>query len=181
VIGAPVNKPAWTWTTIPYITTGTGTDRTVHHVQTEHTATNIAAFKGDICTLINSAWRLPVSQEFGGVGTNNYAWGTGPTQALAQGWSNNGGAFAAETTATAGGTDTNLSSAAIYRDQIYFPASGYRNGTSGALSGVGQLGYYWSGSVNSTSGYYLAFGSSAVGPGNRSSRQLGLTVRCVKN
>ena len=44
---------------------------------------------------------------------------------------------------------------------IYFPAAGYRNYSSGALSGVGSYGYYWSATPGSTSnGRNLYFYSS---------------------
>ena len=43
---------------------------------------------------------------------------------------------------------------------VYFPASGYRNGSSGSLHNVGSDGYYWSASpLSSNLGHYLYFSS----------------------
>ena len=45
---------------------------------------------------------------------------------------------------------------------VYFPASGCRNFSSGSLGNVGSSGYYWSASPNSgNSGHYLRFYSSS--------------------
>ena len=43
---------------------------------------------------------------------------------------------------------------------VYFPASGYRNYSSGSLRYVGSYGYYWSASPNSSNyGHFLNFTS----------------------
>jgi len=65
--------------------------------------------------------------------------------------------------------------------ETYYPASGYRDSSTGAFSSVGTLGYYWSASPGSTSGYRLGFNSSGgVGPADSSSRAYGFAVRCVQ-
>ena len=49
-------------------------------------------------------------------------------------------------------------------NSIFLPASGYRNGTK--IDGEGELGYYWSGSVNEGNNYgayYLDFNSGSNG------------------
>ena len=62
---------------------------------------------------------------------------------------------------------------------IYFPASGYRNGSSGSLSSVGSGGYYWSASpYGSYNGHYLHFHSS-YWYWNNVSRAYGFPVRPV--
>jgi hypothetical protein len=62
---------------------------------------------------------------------------------------------------------------------VFFPASGYYNGTS--LSYRGTRGYYWSSSFNSaTVAYYLGFSSSSVNPQSSGSRRYGFTVRPVQ-
>ena len=64
------------------------------------------------------------------------------------------------------------------RNQLLLPAAGLR-GTTGALSQVGNLGYYWSSTAWSAgNGEFLFFRSdhSSVG---RYSRTTGFSVRCV--
>lgn len=62
---------------------------------------------------------------------------------------------------------------------IYFPAAGYRNFSSGALSYVGSNGYYWSATPYSTDyGRYLRFDSSRWSWRN-GSRAYGFSVRPV--
>ena len=62
---------------------------------------------------------------------------------------------------------------------VFFPASGYYNGTS--LDYRGSNGRYWSSSFNSaTYAYNLYFNSSSVTPQNYNSRRNGLAVRPVQ-
>ena len=63
---------------------------------------------------------------------------------------------------------------------VFFPAAGYRNQTSVADAGV--AGYYWSGNINPTNGDYantITFNEAGIAPGT-SARQLGLSVRSVR-
>ena len=67
----------------------------------------------------------------------------------------------------------------INGNSIFFPASGYYNGTS--LNGRGASGYYWSSSYYSaTSAYGLYFNSSGVYPAYDGSRRYGFTARAVQ-
>jgi hypothetical protein len=67
----------------------------------------------------------------------------------------------------------------INGNSIFFPASGYRDGTG--LYYHGSYGYYWSSSLYSSAyGYDLYFISSNVYPANVSSRFLGFSVRAVQ-
>ena len=67
----------------------------------------------------------------------------------------------------------------INGNSIFFPASGYRYGTS--LNYRGSNGYYWSSSLySSTNGYYLYFNSGGVYPANDSNRFHGFSVRAVQ-
>lgn len=67
----------------------------------------------------------------------------------------------------------------INGNSIFFPASGYRNGTG--LSGRGSYGRYWSASLLSqTSGSYLNFNSGGVYPAYNGSRFYGFSVRAVQ-
>ena len=63
----------------------------------------------------------------------------------------------------------------------FFPASGYRNHSSGGLNGVGSYGYYWSAApASAASAYYLYFGAGVVNPLNNINRAYGFSVRPVR-
>jgi len=64
---------------------------------------------------------------------------------------------------------------------LFFPAAGYHNQPDGSLYAVGNNGYYWSGSSNTTGySWYLMLSSTSAyqAPYWRSA---GFSVRCVKN
>ena len=67
-------------------------------------------------------------------------------------------------------------------DTDFYPASGYRGRTSGALTSVGSVGCRWSSSPTqrSTDAGYLSFGASSVDPQDNNSRAYGFPVRCVR-
>ena len=64
----------------------------------------------------------------------------------------------------------------------FYPASGYRNRTSGALADVGSNGVSWSSSPtqSSTNAGNLNFNATNVNPQNNNSRAYGFPVRCVR-
>ena len=67
----------------------------------------------------------------------------------------------------------------INGNSIFFPASGFRNGTG--LYGHGSDGYYWSSSLLSSAiGYGLYFNSGGVDPAYNSLRFNGFSVRAVQ-
>jgi len=67
----------------------------------------------------------------------------------------------------------------INGNSIFFPASGYYNGTS--LNYRGSSGFYWSSSYYSATGAYdLDFDSSGVYPASLNYRRLGFTARAVQ-
>ena len=67
----------------------------------------------------------------------------------------------------------------INGNSIFFPASGFYNGTT--LYNRGSDGFYWSSSCSSaTRAYILSFHSSSVDPANSSYRRLGFTARAVQ-
>ena len=67
----------------------------------------------------------------------------------------------------------------INGNSIFFPASGYYNGTS--LNNRGSNGNYWSSSWSSEANARgLGFNSTGVGPQYGSGRRLGFTVRAVQ-
>ena len=67
----------------------------------------------------------------------------------------------------------------INGNSIFFPASGFRDGTG--LSSRGSYGYYWSASLYSqTYGYNLLFSSGGVNPASNYRRFYGFSVRAVQ-
>ena len=63
---------------------------------------------------------------------------------------------------------------------IFFPASGFRNGSDGSLYYVGNDGYYWSAVPSNTNyGCYLNFSWSSVNPQNNDNRSYGFAARPV--
>ena len=67
----------------------------------------------------------------------------------------------------------------VNNNSIFFPASGFRSGTS--LNHRGAYGGYWSSSLHSQPyGYYLSFGSGGVDPADYDSRFYGFSVRAVQ-
>ena len=64
----------------------------------------------------------------------------------------------------------------------FYPASGCRSRTSGALTNVGSNGYSWSSAPtqSSTTAGYLSFNAAGVYPQNDTSRAYGFPVRCVR-
>ena len=64
---------------------------------------------------------------------------------------------------------------------IFFPASGYRNLSTGTANSVGSYGYFWSAVPYSASnGRNLSFNSSYINPLGSNSRSLGFAVRPVQ-
>jgi hypothetical protein len=64
--------------------------------------------------------------------------------------------------------------------RIWFPATGLRYVSSGALWGTGSGGYYWSGTANSPVGaHHLHFYAGTVYPSNGNNRAFGFAARCV--
>ena len=63
----------------------------------------------------------------------------------------------------------------------FFPASGYRNNSTGTVNNVGSNGYFWSAVPGSTgNGRNLDFNSSDIGPLNSNYRSYGFAVRPVQ-
>lgn len=62
----------------------------------------------------------------------------------------------------------------------FFPASGYRNNSTGTVNNVGSNGYFWSAVPNSTNnGRNLNFNSSNINPLNNNCSN-GFAVRPVQ-
>ncbi len=85
--------------------------------------------------------------------------------------------------ADAGSTWEDERKGMLFGGKLFFPASGYRHATSGALGGVGTTGYSWSASPHSETSDYagnLSFSSSNVYPLYYSNRSYGFPVRCAR-
>jgi hypothetical protein len=71
-------------------------------------------------------------------------------------------------------------SAGAFASPLKLPVSGYRLNSDGSPLNVGNLGYYWSSTVNNTSASYLSFSGSNAGIYNNY-RASGYAVRCLKD
>lgn len=67
-----------------------------------------------------------------------------------------------------------------YSSHLKLPASGYRSSSNGALTFVGQRGYFWSSDTSNSGGKYLYVGSSIANPSSGAMRGQGSAVRCIK-
>jgi hypothetical protein len=157
-----------TWDAIPYENSSSAT---------VVGSPNIGTFKGDICTHINSGYRLPVNGEFG----TSSGW-------YQQGWVEYENAdFSPVTTDKDDGTydfianNKSCAKNTVLGDVI-FPASGYRFDSS-KLTRVGTCGVYQIGSAYSaTENYYMYFSYLFLYTSSTSgSRSYAYTVRCVQN
>ena len=63
----------------------------------------------------------------------------------------------------------------------FFPASGYRNNSTGTVNNVGSNGYFWSAvPYSANNGRSLNFYSSYIYPLSRNVRSYGFAVRPVQ-
>jgi hypothetical protein len=63
----------------------------------------------------------------------------------------------------------------------FYPASGWRDTISGALTYTGSSGYAWSCAITGAYGYNLGFNITVAHPAYGSYRAYGFPVRCVQN
>jgi uncharacterized protein (TIGR02145 family) len=137
----------------------------------------VAASKGDICVYLTNIgaapagkrWRMPTSEEFKELADYDRV----PVDPAVN--------FAAVSNQTADG-NTKITNGWKRKDlnRPYFPASGYRDGSTGALANVGTSGYYWSSSpASDVNGFDLYFNGATVNPAGNGSRTRGFAVRCV--
>jgi hypothetical protein len=62
----------------------------------------------------------------------------------------------------------------------WYPVAGFRDQTSGKVSGNGDYGYYWSSSANGANGVYLAGRNGRIDPSGAIGRSFGYPVRCLQ-
>jgi hypothetical protein len=139
---------------------------------------NIAEFKGDICAYLSGRpgipegyWRMPANAEFepasdyareGVVENNNFVWLDDSDK--------DDGTFEI----------TNGYRLKYSGKFTFFPASGLRNDSNGALNDLGTGGYVWSSSPFEVFGLNLSFKATFVSPYSEEHRAFGFPVRCVK-
>ena len=117
-------------------------------------------------------FKMPASNAFTGF-TSNGQYGSGAANINANGTADSWDKFSA---AYGHNFYTNSSKNAT----IFFPASGFRNGSDGSLGNVGSDGCYWSAvPVGAYYGCFLSFGWSGVGPQSNDSRSCGFAARPV--
>nr|WP_321480903.1 DUF4906 domain-containing protein [uncultured Bacteroides sp.] len=90
-------------------------------------------------------------------------------------------AFSSWSTGTSNWDTTDLGRTNTDASGSWYPASGYRNSSTGALGDVGAIGYYWSSAVNGVGGSYLHFDNNNVSAGSNNTRATGLALRCVQD
>jgi uncharacterized protein (TIGR02145 family) len=73
-----------------------------------------------------------------------------------------------------------ITSVGALASPLKLPMAGYRNRSNGSLISVGTFGYYWSSTVSSSSARSLSF-SSGLARMDASSRDVGNSVRCIKD
>jgi uncharacterized protein (TIGR02145 family) len=69
--------------------------------------------------------------------------------------------------------------AGAFTSELKLPVAGYRADSTGALTGVGSNGNYWSSTVSGANALRLSFDSSAANMDSRT-RARGFSVRCIK-
>ncbi|MDR1883353.1 MAG: hypothetical protein LBR26_11325, partial [Prevotella sp.] len=152
------------------------------------TPANLIAYKGDICAYLSGRpgvpagyWRLPVSADFepdtfpdAFVSPGQYTMELGELSV----WPSSAG--------TSNKTDGTFEVANGYTlayggsSTVFFPASGLRNLSTGALNDFGVTGYAWSSSADAARGRSLFFSGATVNPANSNDRANGFPARCVK-
>jgi uncharacterized protein (TIGR02145 family) len=116
-----------------------------------------------------AGWRLPTKEEFEKLNNLGSSW----ADVGARG-NNVAGRFY-------GTNHLNCSLPDNMNGCVFFPATGCRNYTDGALGAQNSYGYGWSSTqVSSTNGYYLRFHATASFPASNDSKSYGFPVRCVR-
>ncbi|MDR1526771.1 MAG: hypothetical protein LBS46_03755, partial [Dysgonamonadaceae bacterium] len=163
---------------IPHATGGVPVNPPTDRYAIDMPLDSLAEFKGDICKYIDPAYRLPMSYEFGLL--SGFFWENENTR---YGWTKVG-TWSTVTSDKADGTYINTEATGVKYGWTanFFPALGYRAGTSAVLYNTGINGVYWSGSIAFalTNGIAINFnnteffwGSTGIG------RRNGYSVRCV--
>jgi hypothetical protein len=146
-----------------------------------------AGLRGDICQYLGKTvsaldgYRLPTSLEYGT--SNGGQWNT-----LRNGWEKGNDFSTNNSLGNPEGTAVllNASNKPGYAKNTkagdaIFPASGNRSAWNGSLTGVGNLGYYATGSMaNTTTGHILSFDTNTITFNASTGRGFATAVRCIK-
>jgi hypothetical protein len=167
---------------------------------------NLAAYQGDICAYLSGRpgipagyWRLPTSAEFDPeypdvpfVSPGNYIRegninDNGTPDDITDDafiWQDGDGVDITDSKTPDGTYKISNGYRLTYGNgkTTFFPASGYRHYSIGALTGVGLVGDAWSSSpnANATGGRNLNFVGISVNPASTFNRAYSFSVRCVK-
>jgi len=121
-------------------------------------------------------WRLPTQPEYQQLHNAGTTWadvGAVTTQGLARGNAVPGRFY--------GYNHTVCRLPSNMQGCVFFPASGCRSYTDGALTSRGTYGSGWSSTQkSSTNGYYLSFYSASSYPADNGSKAVGFPIRCVR-
>lgn len=160
-----------------------------HQVRTSATATTLSTNSPDGLSGINSFLIGSNTGSWWATNATSDAWnaassssvtsaiGADPCKAIGQGWRL---PTSAEWVTLVGAENIN-DPAAAYASLLKLPAGGYRSNVSGALTFVGQRGYFWSSETSNSGGKYLYIGSTIVTPTSGGPRGQGEAVRCIKD
>lgn len=119
---------------------------------------------------LNDQWSAPEAASV--TGTN----GCDPCKALGEGWR-----LPTQSDWSALVQAEGISNpSTAFASNLKLPASGYRSGSSGALTFAGTRGYYWSSETANTGGKYLYIGTTLANPSAGGPRSQGASIRCVK-
>jgi hypothetical protein len=169
------------YTNIPFVAfteySGPSNDRANDYLTTTlHSPTSTAAYKGDICQYLNSAYRMPRSEEF----PNATYWSsTSPLPDFHDLANYFATAIDGQTAiAKSDHRGLTLTTATTGSGGLFFPTSGRRD-RSGVLEYVSTIGFYWSSSANIGEGYWLHIRQGLVSPEVTAHRGSGQPVRCV--
>jgi hypothetical protein len=129
---------------------------------TSTVSSDLANGFGDPCTYyFGSGWKTPIGNPYNGYAESDLTW------------------------KAAGVLDTGIPGGVLSgksgESGIFFPATGSRSVSTGALGNVGSYGAYWSGTPGSaTGGYDLLFDGGSILPSDNTNRSSGCAVRCVR-
>jgi hypothetical protein len=149
---------------------------------------NLAAYKGDICAYLSGRpgipagyWRLPTSAEF-----QYPSPFTSPGQytRIVAGEEDGTSPWTKEIVSDKkdGTFVINNGYRLTYGEgkTTFFPASGSREPSNGALAYLGEYGFAWSSSPSGTYGHYLRFDANTIFPAYANVRMSSRPVRCVR-
>lgn len=74
----------------------------------------------------------------------------------------------------------NITAGRRYKNQVWYPAEGFRDRTTAMLNTVGSYGHCWSAGSSNFNAFYLHFTITSITPSNAYYRAYGFSVRCIQ-